>query len=72
MAEREILTEVLARVEGEGAMHVRMRDGQVAGRAAAHLRAAALLRGLPARAALHRGARHHRAHLRHLPGRLPD
>ena len=39
---------------------------------AAHLRAAALLRGVPARAALHRGARHHRAHLRHLPGRLPD
>jgi sulfhydrogenase subunit alpha len=29
MAEREILTEVLARVEGEGAMEVRIRDGQV-------------------------------------------
>jgi coenzyme F420-reducing hydrogenase alpha subunit len=29
MAEREILTEVLARVEGEGAMHVRIRDDQV-------------------------------------------
>ncbi|MGZ6682283.1 MAG: Ni/Fe hydrogenase subunit alpha [Solirubrobacteraceae bacterium] len=29
MAEREILTEVLARVEGEGAMEVRVRDGQV-------------------------------------------
>ena len=28
----------------------------------------ALLRGR----AVHRGARHHRAHLRHLPGRLPD
>ena len=42
------------------------------GRRAAHLRAAALLRGVPARPPLHRGARHHRAHLRHLPGRLPD
>ena len=29
MAEREILTEMLARVEGEGAMEVRVRDGQV-------------------------------------------
>ena len=38
----------------------------------AHLRAAALLRGAPARPRFSRGARHHRAHLRHLPGRLPD
>jgi coenzyme F420-reducing hydrogenase alpha subunit len=29
MAEREIITEMLARVEGEGAMHVRVRDGHV-------------------------------------------
>ena len=29
MAEREILTEMLARVEGEGAMEVRLRDGEV-------------------------------------------
>ena len=29
MADREILTEMLARVEGEGAMEVRVRDGQV-------------------------------------------
>src|SRR5262245_22986332 len=29
VAEREILTEMLARVEGEGAMEVRVRDGQV-------------------------------------------
>jgi hypothetical protein len=29
MAEREILTEMLARVEGEGAMEVRIRDGRV-------------------------------------------
>ena len=42
------------------------------GREALDLRAAALLRGVPARPQLHRGARHHGAHLRHLPGRLPD
>lgn len=29
VADREILTKVLARVEGEGAMHVRIRDGAV-------------------------------------------
>ncbi|HEX5899667.1 MAG TPA: nickel-dependent hydrogenase large subunit [Solirubrobacteraceae bacterium] len=29
MADREIITEMLARVEGEGAMEVRVRDGQV-------------------------------------------
>jgi sulfhydrogenase subunit alpha len=29
MAEREIVTEALARVEGEGALHVRVRDGRV-------------------------------------------
>ena len=53
-------------------MHVRLRDGRVEDVQPAHLRAAALLRGVPARPALHRGARHHRAHLRDLPGRLPD
>ena len=42
------------------------------GGAAAHLRAAAVLRGLPARPRVHRGARHHRPHLRDLPRRLPD
>ena len=62
----------LARVEGEGAMHVRIEDGQRHRGRARHLRAAALLRGVPARPRLHRGPRHHRAHLRHLPGRLPD
>ena len=46
---------------------------QVAGRQAAHLRAAALLRGASCAAArFTEVARHHRAHLRHLPGRLPD
>ena len=53
-------------------MNLRIRDGQRRRCAAADLRAAALLRGVPARARLPRGARHHRAHLRHLPGRLPD
>ena len=53
-------------------MHVRVARRPGRGRQAAHLRAAALLRGVPARAALHRGAGHHRADLRHLPGRLPD
>ena len=41
-------------------------------RPAADLRAAAVLRGVPARAGLHRATRHHRADLRDLPGRLPD
>ena len=69
---RTIKTDCLARVEGEGAMHVRIRDGAST---TCSLRIyepprffEALLRGR----ALHRGARHHRAHLRHLPGRLPD
>ena len=48
------------------------RAATVADVQAAHLRAAALLRGVPARPRVHRGARHHRADLRHLPGRLPD
>ena len=69
---RTIKIDYLARVEGEGALQRRARDGRVERRRAAHLRAAALLRGAAARARLHRGARHHRAHLRHLPGRLPD
>ena len=42
------------------------------GRQAPHLRAAPLLRGVPARPRLPRGAGHHRPHLRHLPRRLPD
>ena len=69
---RVIRTDYLARVEGEGAMYVRLdgRDGRR--RQAAHLRAAAVLRGVAARPGVHRGARHHRADLRHLPGRLPD
>ena len=72
MARKTIKVDNLARVEGEGALTVVIRDDQVTERRAAHLRAAALLRGVPARPRLQRGARHHRAHLRHLPGRLPD
>ena len=53
-------------------MTVRLRGRQRRGRRAADLRAAALLRGAPARPLVPRGARHHRAHLRHLPGRVPD
>ncbi len=41
-------------------------------RRAAHLRAAAVLRGAAARPRVHRGAGHHRPDLRDLPGRLPD
>ena len=36
------------------------------------LRATPLLRGAAGRPALHRGSRHHRPHLRDLPGGLPD
>ena len=53
-------------------MSVRLVDGRVERGGAQDLRAAAVLRGLPARALVPRGARHHRADLRHLPGRLPD
>ena len=53
-------------------MHVRIRGRRGGGRPAADLRAAPLLRGAAARPALHRAAGHHRAHLRHLPRRVPD
>ena len=53
-------------------MYVRLEGARGARGQAAHLRAAALLRGVAARARVHRGARHHREDLRHLPGRLPD
>ena len=69
---RTIKVDALARVEGEGALLVRLRNGQVKDVKLRHLRAAALLRRPAARAPLLRGARHHRAHLRHLPGRLSD
>ena len=53
-------------------MYVQHPRRRRAGRRAAHLRAAALLRGAASRARLPRGARHHVADLRHLPDRLPD
>ena len=69
---RTIKTDYLARVEGEGAMSVRLVDGKVD---EVELRIfepprffEALLRG---RSFL-RGAGHHLPHLRHLPGRVPD
>ena len=69
---KTLRTDYLARVEGEGAMLVKIRDGKPVD---VKLRIyepprffEAFLRGR----AVHRGARHHRAHLRDLPGRLPD
>ena len=69
---KTIRTDYLARVEGEGGMLVRMRERQGRGRQASDLRAASVLRSVPPRTPLHGGAGHHRAHLRHLPGRVPD
>ena len=53
-------------------MYVKLDGREVQRRQAADLRAAALLRGAAARPRVHRGAGHHRADLRDLPGRLPD
>ena len=58
------------RGRGQAAPHRRRRwRGR---RPAAHLRGAALLRAAGGRAHARRGAGHRGAHLRHLPGRLPD
>ena len=72
MARKTIKVDYLARVEGEGALSVTIREGRVT---SAELKIfepprffEAFLRGR----AYQRGARHHRAHLRHLPGRLSD
>ena len=69
---RTIEVDALARVEGEGAMHVQIRDGAVAD---VQLKIyepprffEAFLRGR----ALHRAAGHHRPDLRDLPGGVPD
>ena len=71
-ASRTLAVDVLARVEGEGAMHVRIDGDTVAD---VQLRIyepprffEAFLRGR----AFTEVPGHHRAHLRHLPGRLPD
>ena len=69
---RVLKVDALARVEGEGAMSVRIRGDRVEEVALRIYEPPALLRGVPARARPHRAARHHRAHLRHLPDRLPD
>ena len=72
MADRVLLSKALARVEGEGALHVRLRDGRVED---VRLRIyepprffEAFLRGR----AFTEVPGHHRADLRHLPRRLPD
>ncbi len=72
MATRTISVDTLARVEGEGALDLDIEGGQVT---RAHLRIfepPRLVRGAFVRPRLHRGPRHHRAHLRHLPDRLSD
>jgi hypothetical protein len=65
-----IKVDYLARVEGEGAL-TSVEDGVVDRREARSSSRRASSRPSCA-GALRRGARHHRAHLRHLPGRLPD
>ena len=73
MAERRTIRHRLPRARrgrGRDDRRARRRPGRA--RRAADLRAAALLRGAAARPLVPRGARHHRPHLRHLPGRLPD
>ena len=75
MAERRdpvILTEALARVEGEGAMHVRLRDGEVEDVELEIYEPPRFFEAFLRGSDVHRGAGHHRADLRHLPGRLPD
>ena len=63
---------LIARVEGEsGARPADQGRARHLGEAE-DLRAAAAVRGAPARPRLRRGARHHRPHLRHLPDRLSD
>ncbi len=72
MTSRTIKVGQLARVEGEGALQVTIRDGVVEDVELNIFEPPRFFEALPARPRLHRGARHHRAHLRHLPGRLPD
>ena len=70
---RQTITVEGPRPRGGGGRPLRQVPGRSARRRqAADLRAAALLRGLPAGPSLQRSARHHRAHLRDLPGGLPD
>ena len=63
----------LTRVEGEGSLRLRVRDGEVVEAGAPRdLRGAALLRAARRGPDAGRGHRHRRPHLRDLPGRLPD
>ena len=71
-ATKTIKTDYLARVEGEGAMLVRIRDGEVEEVKLNIYEPPRFFEAFLRGRALHRGARHHRAHLRDLPGRLPD
>ena len=67
-----IKVDVLARVEGEGALHIKLKGDRVQDVKLKIFEPPRLLRGLPPGTALLGSARHHRPHLRHLPHRLPD
>ena len=69
---RTIGVEGLARVEGEGSLRVEVRDGVVTDVALEIFEPPRFFEALLVGRRLHRGPRHHRPHLRHLPGRLPD
>ena len=69
---RSEIRPTLARVEGEGAMYVQLRDGEVLEVQLRIYEPPRLLRGASARPLLHRGPGHHGADLRDLPRRLPD
>ncbi len=62
----------LARVEGEGAMHIEFRDGGSPTSSCSIFEPPRFYEAFLRGRSLHRAAGHHRAHLRHLPGRLPD
>ena len=64
--------EGLTRVEGEGSLHLVVRDGEVVEAHLGIFEAPRYFERLVARPDARRGPRHRRPHLRHLPGRLPD
>ena len=75
MAERRtktIKTDYLARVEGEGAMLVKIKDGRVDEVKLNIYEPPRFFEAFLRGRAFTRGARHHRPHLRDLPGRVPD
>ena len=63
---------MVTRVEGEGSLRLRVRNGGRRGGPAGDLRGAALLRAARRRPDAGRGHRHRRPDLRDLPDRLPD